>query len=70
MAVHQLGQQRPEFQRGRVTGDCARGGCRDQVGQLEVGDVVGVGGDDKENDAAGLDLLGAVAGQLQCLGEA
>jgi hypothetical protein len=44
VAVHQPGQQWPEFQRWWISGDGAGGCCRDQVGQLK-GDVARVGGD-------------------------
>jgi hypothetical protein len=60
VAVHQPGQQWPEFQRWWISGDGAGGCCRDQVGQLK-GDVARVGGDGRD-DTVRFDVLGTVAG--------
>lgn len=69
VAVHQRGQQPPKLQGRRVPGDSSGGRGSDQVGQLKVGDVPGVGRQDGKYDAAGLDVLGAIAGERQCVGE-
>ncbi len=67
--VHQRGQQPPKLQGRRVSSDGPGRRCGNQVGQLKVGDVSGVSGQDGKYDAAGLDVLCAIVGQRQCVGE-
>ena len=49
VVMHQLGQLRPEFQRGLVPAIRAGGGYSDEISQLKVGGVAGVGNDNRSS---------------------